>query len=167
MADKYTSTHSGTEIDNAVDLTNNVTKGNNALDNRVSALETFKNTTQPDTDAAQDARIADLESKASEPVVEDGLFYGDVDGNVALSYTPSGGLDAARVSGHFKELVLDGMSIDAEDGLFYTDDDGNVALSYTPSGGLDAARVSEHFKELVAPSTSESYEDLGTTIYTI
>ena len=38
-------------------------------------------------------------------IQDTGLHYTDAAGNVALKYTPDNGLDAAKVSDHFKSLI--------------------------------------------------------------
>ena len=99
-------------------------------------------------------------------VASSGFFYTDAAGYVAFKYTPSDGLDAAKVSEHFKGLVGAGANSNVEaiteQGFYYTDAVGNVAFKYTPSDGLDAAKVSSHLKSLL-----DTYENLTETTYNI
>lgn len=79
---------------------------------------------------------------------DDGLFYTDAAGNIAMKYTPGNGFDVAMVSRHFKKIIFSTMET-AEDGFYYTDIYGNVAMRYTPSEGMDAAKVSKHLASLI------------------
>ena len=79
---------------------------------------------------------------------EDGFFYTDKDGYVAMHYTPTDGFDAARISRNFRDEILSEL-VGEDDGFYYTDKDGYIAMNYTPAQGFDAARVSEHFKGLI------------------
>lgn len=79
---------------------------------------------------------------------EDGFFYVDAAGNIAFKYTPADGFDAAKVSDHFRDLVLMRL-VTSEDGFYYTDREGNIAFKYTPGEGFDAIKLSNHFKVLV------------------
>ena len=92
----------------------------------------------------------------------DGFFYVDDYGFIAFRYTPDAGFDAAKVSEHFKGLVLSGL-VTSADGFYYADASGNIAFQYT-ADGLDAAKVSNHFKEIVGGG---DYTPLGNEVYTI
>lgn len=87
--------------------------------------------------------------------VDDGFYYADAAGNIAMQYTPAGGFDAAKVSEHFKGLVQPGITTTA-DGFYYADNAGNIAFQYT-SDGLDAAKVSNHFKRLVLSNPADGF----------
>lgn len=97
-------------------------------------------------------------------IPDDGLYYTDADGYVAMQYTPSYGLDAAAVSEHLKELIAPGLHYIKTDGLYYADASGNIALKYD-TDGLDVAAVSNHFKSLIGGE--DGYEVLTDDVYTI
>ena len=96
----------------------------------------------------------------------DGLFYTDANGYVAMRYTPSEGMDAAKVSKHLASLILNHLNT-PEPGFYYTDASGHVAMKYTPSEGFDVAKLSEHFKSLLPAGGGGDYSDLTETIYNI
>ena len=91
---------------------------------------------------------------------ESGFYYADKDCNVAFQYTPADGFDAAKVSDHFKQLIL----ANPANGFYYADVSGNIAFQYTVADGFDAAKVSNHFKEIVGGG---DYTPLGNEVYTI
>ena len=109
---------------------------------------------------------------------EDGAFFCDENGKVFLKYDNEHGLDANKVSSHFKGLVApdltpyptteeveemieesgqseqSGLVNTEEDGAFFCDENGKVFMKYDNEHGFDVNKVSEHFKGLVAQSSS-------------
>jgi len=108
---------------------------------------------------------------------EDGAFFCDESGKVFLQYNGDG-LDANKVSEHFKGLVApdlspyptteevedmieesgqsgqSGLVNTEEEGAFFCDENGKVFMKYDNKHGLDANKVSEHLKGLITPSAT-------------
>lgn len=108
---------------------------------------------------------------------EDGAFFANEDGEVFLKYTGDG-LDANKVSEHFKGLVAPDLSPyptteevedmieesgqseqsslvnTEEEGAFFCDENGKVFMKYDNANGLDVNKVSEHLKGLITPSAT-------------
>ena len=140
MADKYTSRHTGQQIDDAVD--------------RTGTLQTQLLGVQETVDTI-DGRVDALESFRADQSQENSNLSGAIQGVQSSVVT---------VEGKVNQLANRLTDI-AEDGLFYTDSAGNVALKYTPTSGFDVAKLSSHFKSLL-PS-GDIYSDVSTTTYNI
>ncbi len=79
---------------------------------------------------------------------EKGFFVADADNNIGLQYNIDG-LDTAKLSNHFKELLpKNGLGEVAEEGFHITDQSGNIGLRYD-NDGLDAVKLSNHFRSLI------------------
>jgi len=92
MADKYTSRHTGQQIDDAVDRTETLKTQLQGVQSSVVTVE---------------GKVNQLANRLTD-IAEDGLFYTDSAGNVALKYTPTSGFDVAKLSSHFKSLLPSG-----------------------------------------------------------
>lgn len=87
---------------------------------------------------------------------KDGIFFSDDEGHVFLKYDNENGLDANKVSEHFKGLVApssgssDVMKDVDEIGAFFVGADGKVFAKYDNENGFDVNKISQHFKSLLA-----------------
>jgi lysophospholipase L1-like esterase len=100
---------------------------------------------------------------------EDGAFFCDENGKVFMQYDEDG-LDANKVSEHFKGLVApdlspyptrqeveemipesgqSGLGNTTEDGAFFCDENGKVFMKYDNEHGFDVNKISEHLKEMI------------------
>ena len=117
---------------------------------------------------------------------EDGAFFANEDGKVFMQYDENG-LDANKVSEHFKGLVApdltpyptteeveemieesgqseqSGLVNTAESGAFFCDDSGKVFMKYDNEHGLDVNKVSEHLKEMIGGSGQSGESGLVNT----
>lgn len=122
---------------------------------------------------------------------EDGAFFCDENGKVFLEYDNEHGLDANKVSEHFKELVApdltpyptteeveemieesgqseqSGLVNTTESGAFFCDDSGKVFMKYDNEHGLDVNKVSEHLKGLIADGETSHDTAKSLTIPTL
>ena len=117
----------------------------------------FKELVAPDlSDYAKKNDIPE-QVKVTGDTEEDGIFFTDNEGRVFLKYDNENGLDANKVSEHFKGLVApstpssssDIMKEVDESGAFFVGADGKAFAKYDDIKGFDVNKVSKHFKGLV------------------
>lgn len=160
----FPSTKAGNEVDRAVTAALSTIPGQiTQIDTRVTALEEDVDDLSglPAQVTQIGLKIDNLEDKTSvlKEVTASGFSLADGEGNIMMSVNENG-LDAAKLSSHFKSLVgsVGIYKKVTASGFSFADEEGNIMVSINENG-LDAARVTSHFKSLVSGQTIDETND--------